>query len=510
MPQDRPKWAADLAAAQDRASWLPAIINADENAVVGFLRRHGLPDPGLPVPRAATIEAALIAGTVTDADLESWRERVFADFAAVDGIEDFRQKGPLVQKFRAEIGVPFGPTAAVLDEVRRRIWRGDLMRQRWVEFLDRHRDQTDRDIFLFRLPAAHQGDLAKWGEKDVLDAEMASRGFTHIVGATHYEWKPVACELVGVNLLPEHQLELQWVGLRNSMRRCLTFARVNLQTGSIDLQIQRVTRGGMQALVTERELFVGELTRLLGVRPESVRLEPAMRALLNTHGVDTEMWRVRVGQTGELTGKRHPMLRIGNDRYYALELAGQWHEGNAASLPIRMDARTDAIGVHCQCPVAAVSDLLVFARRHADRVRVPPSTPAPPISTGGGTGIGDVPIEDPRIDELRALIEKLVAYLTVVAPDVDVSTLASPEITGDLLVTDDEVESALEIVGLEGTGAKLYVICPDTNEPVRQGGRVVELERLPAKITCENHAARRCTRRKETRGSRSVNGAGSG
>ena len=474
MPRDRPRWAADLAAVDTTAAWIPAIVNTDENAVVGFLRRHGLPDPGTPIARAGSISSALTAGTVTEDDLALWRDDVFADFDAIDGIEDFRQKEPLIQRFRAEIGVQFGALPVVLDEVRRRMWRCDLMRQRWVEFLDRHRAETDRELFLFYLPAGQEGNLKKWRDRGVLEADIAKLGFAHIVGETHYEWKPWTCELVSVNPILPHHLELRWVRVRSTGKRCLTFARIDLETGDVELQIQRIKGGGMQALKAERELFVGELTRLIGVRPEQVRLDPAMRALMSGKRVQFEMWRVRIGQTGELTGKRVEMLRPRNEGYYALEFNGQWSAGGFVPLPVRMDARTDAIGLHWQGPVTAVSDLLLFVRKHAEK-------------SGGGSGSGGGQVSTPRIQELRATIEKLIAYLRRVAPDGDVSALASDEATSDLVTDPQEVKEALETVGLEGTGGKIYFICPDTHEPVRRGGRVVELEQLPPTITCENH-----------------------
>jgi hypothetical protein len=159
-----------------------------------------------------------------------------------------------------------------------------------------------------------------------------------------------------------------------------------------------------------------------------------------------------------------------------LELSAEWRGANgAATVPVRMDARTDVIGVHWQGPVDAVRGLTAYVREHPD---------APPPRGPG-------PITDPKhAEELRGTIQKLVPYLRRVAPDVDVSSLASEEAQSDLATKKpEEVEEALETIGLEGTGAKLYFICPETKTPVRQGGRVVMLEQLPPAIVCENHPA---------------------
>lgn len=71
--QDRPRWIDALVRADSDESWLSAILDVDEAAVLGLLRRNALPDPGLRSARVQDIRNALNSGRLTVECLTAWR-----------------------------------------------------------------------------------------------------------------------------------------------------------------------------------------------------------------------------------------------------------------------------------------------------------------------------------------------------------------------------------------------------------------------------------------------------
>ena len=451
MPDTRPAWSEQLANAPKTVSWETAVTNADANAVQGLLRRHQLPDPGVATARAAAVMASLGAGTIAEADLEAWRDDVLSVFDAVDGINDFRQKDPIAQSFRMDLNRPMNNLPAVLEDLRSEMWRGNLMRQRWVDYLDEQRDQLDRDLFLYRF-----ADLTRWRDESAFDADVRAYGFTHVAGATHHSWKPERPELVGVYRLPP-RVELRWVSWRSAARRCMTYARIDYESGEAELQLPKITAGGMKALVAERDFFAGELARLAGAQPELVSVEAAMWPLMR-QCTEVDSWRIRVGRRGELSGRRLSAPRRRREGDHALELQGEWLTAARTPLSVRLDSRTDVVSVQCQCSPAEAGELVALVRgnqapRHA------------------GTDI-----------------DRLVKYIRHVSKDedVDLDSLKT-SLLDDLAIEIEDLRKALETVGVEGTGAKLYFICPVTHTAVMRGGRKLILDKLPEFVECENH-----------------------
>lgn len=82
--EDRPKWLDVLAGADDVESWLAAVLDADEAATQGLLRRHDLPDAGLRSGRVEEIQRALTDGKVELSQLAAWREDVLDVFIAAE------------------------------------------------------------------------------------------------------------------------------------------------------------------------------------------------------------------------------------------------------------------------------------------------------------------------------------------------------------------------------------------------------------------------------------------
>ncbi len=451
MPDARPAWSEQLAHAPEPVSWRSAITNANEHAVVGLLRRHGIPDPGVATDRAAAVMAALDAGTLTEADLLAWRDDVLSVFDAIDCLNDFRQKDPIVQSFRMMLNRPMGNLGAVLDDLRCEMWRGDLMRQRWVDYLDDQRDQLDRDLFLYRF-----ADLNRWKDESAFDADLRAYGFTHVAGATHHQWKPAAPELVGVYRVPP-RVELRWVSWRNPARRCMTYARIDYESGQAELQLSRMTAGGMRALVAERDFYAAEMARLAGAQPELVSVEGAMWPLMR-QCVEVDFWRIRVGLHGELSGRRMPAPRSRREGDHALELRAEWMAAPQTPLSLRLDSRTDVVSVHCQCSPAQADGLVAVVRGHEAPGRAAPD------------------------------VDRLVKYIRHISKeeDVDLDSLKAA-LLDDLAIEIEELRKILETVGVGGTGAKLYFICPETHTAVTRGGKKLILDKLPDFVECENH-----------------------
>jgi hypothetical protein len=252
----------------------------------------------------------------------------------------------------------------------------------------------------------------------------------------------------------------------------------------------------MRALAAERDLYLRATARLLRAIPEPVRLEPAMRSLMTNELLALHSWRVRLSTGDILTGKGQTDLfskvRAGLDKYYALELAGEWKVALDTTVTVKIDARTDAITIKEQCPPARVETLIAFVRQHsasetdqgkeqstAEDVKSAP----PPVAQTAET--------DARIAELRSTVERLIAYQRRLGhTDMAVARLATKEATNDLLVTPATLHEALDKVGVRYLGATLYVLCPRTLRPVQQNGAEAEFERVadvPDEIVCDSH-----------------------
>src|SRR4051794_25236485 len=95
-PAQRLKWLETLAEAREAEEWFAAIGNAEDQAVLGLLRRSGLPEAELRSDRLDAIKGAAGEGRLCTDCLAAWRDHIFMAKTAVDGIEDFREKKPFV------------------------------------------------------------------------------------------------------------------------------------------------------------------------------------------------------------------------------------------------------------------------------------------------------------------------------------------------------------------------------------------------------------------------------
>lgn len=486
-----PSWLDALLRANDGPTWIAAIEDVDPAAAQGLLKRKGLAGGAAHAGPVAQIKSEYAAGRLTIQDFIEWREQVVSVLLAVADIDDFRQKLPLLNSYRREAQrlhpLPGGQLGTMTDALREALWRGDLPLQHWVGFVDKRKNEIDRHLFLFTLPT---GDniLDRWRDE-------ATRQ------PLRYVWRPPEAELVEVGEEADGRLLLRWVGWRVSGdpppwpgpnvlkdKRCVTFARVDLDSGAVELQIQRVRRGGTDALIAERELYANAIVAFFGVRPEPVHPEPAMRRLFSNARLTPGRWRIRLPNGGEILSVGVPGLiqkiRLAFERFYALELRGTWTVAEE-QINVRIDARTEAIGVFSQCSPTLTRELLEIVRRRAEAERPTVKTQGPQPQPDAGSSSGNAP----RFGKLRDIVGKVVAYERRLGhADVPVERLASREAVGDLLFSITDLLEALDKVGVRYLGATLYVICPITRTAAWWNGRMVEFSdgKIPETIDCDN------------------------
>lgn len=235
MPRNWPHWLGQLSeVAEGTEAWLNAIANSADSAVQGLLRRHGLSEPDLRTERLAEIGAALADGRLSGEALAGWREDVLIAFAAVEGISDFRRKEPLAQAFCQSNSLEIGTLEAMKGRICDALWRGDLPLRSWLDFLDNQRVETDRHLFLYRLPLKQSPGLRPLSKVRDLPSECV--------------WKADTPLLVDIqHNRANGQLHLRWVGWRPwdraardgpLGRRCVTFLTLDLQRGDMLLQLQ--------------------------------------------------------------------------------------------------------------------------------------------------------------------------------------------------------------------------------------------------------------------------------
>jgi hypothetical protein len=219
---ERLKWLDTLAEAKEPDEWLAVISNAEDQAILGLLRRAGLSEAGLRQDRLDAIKGAIGNGGLCMDCLGAWRDHVFLVKTAIDGIDDFRERKPLVDEFRGAHDLRRGKLEQVLDEILWALWSHILPAQKWVQFLDAKRDLTYRDLFLYRVPALQLKDLALQSYP-----EFPSSGM--------YVWRTTEPKLVSIDR-QTHYLDLRWVGWRQwgtgrlDEKRCLTCSRIDLDT----------------------------------------------------------------------------------------------------------------------------------------------------------------------------------------------------------------------------------------------------------------------------------------
>jgi hypothetical protein len=498
MPAKREPWLVTLESAKTTDDLLATLPNADASTLQGLLRRHQLADPGLQVERVEAIKKALEEGAVSSADLFTWRDDVLTAESAIDGIGDFRKKHVVIEAFRREhneatkgnfvpapgkdrVVLDPGKDSIVLENIRREIWRENLPLSEWVEFLDARRDETDRHIFLFRLPHVN---------------------FPHVAVTQEFTWKPEQPVLKDWQVDAQQNVRLKWVGWRAPFatnargRRIVSFAVIHPERRTMELCIQRLRGGGMQAVLDERDAYTRQAVAQLKMRPEAVRLEPAIRELLKNKRLDLKHWMVRTPKGGELSGKGEPglfeQIRLGFDRYYALELKGTWTADPKMRVEIRMDARTDAIEVRTQCSQTALTDLISTAWDNIDNS---------PAVTAKVTEDPETFKDDHEANSGREQLEKLVEYLTRLGeplplrrpPKEKRSELKfATKTRKDLRFSAKTVEDALQQFGVRAVGLTLYIMCPDTVTPASRDGQVIEFDRpgdIPEEIECDNTGA---------------------
>jgi hypothetical protein len=493
-------WLRALQDVKDDGAWVAAINNAADSAVFGLLRRCDLPDPELRTARIEVIQRARENGTVTQAHLLSWRDDVRDVALAVDGINDFHIREPLVRRFCVTHDLTLGNLDNMLEEVCDALWRGDLPLQDWVEFLDSKRHEAYRELFLFRAASRSILELKRWSDSQFRSAQLSRVG---LVGSSRFVWRTAEPTLIAVKEGgPGESLELRWIGWRCWERddsalgkkeikekRCLTLVRIDLEGGRVDLQMQPLDAGGMAALVAEKDLYVHAMVTLLQTQLEPVPLEPAMRALLNDKNMTVSSWWVRLPDGGELKGRGGPGLfqkvRFGFQRFYALEVDGEWKTTAAVRPSISMNARTDAINVHSHCDPTVLDSLNEIIRRQAEA--------APQVAISGTME------KDAANVDLQRWLANVVAYerrlghtaINLDQPSKESNGLpVSPsKVSTDFLFSPSKLREVLDQVGVQIVGVMLYVMCPGTKEPVRQNGGMITFERpsaIPEAIKCEN------------------------
>jgi len=487
----RPKWLISLESASDGPELLATIPNAEAAALQGLLRRHGLDDPGLQLDRVRVIEQGLAEGSLTLKDLFDWRDDVLAAESAIHGIQDFRQRHPLIDRFRREHGLDSGKDELVLEVILEELWRGRFPLQDWVEFLDKRREETDRHLFLFRLPPGN------------LQTPAPTPGFV---------WKPEHPVLVNLSSdTGQQKLQLDWVGWRNDTssaskgRRTLTFVRVDLRRHTMELQLQLMRRGGASALIEERDIYVSEVARLLHVQPEPLHLEPAIRSMLKNKRLTLASWMVRTPKGGHLRSKGEPglfeKLQLGLLRFYALELKGDWKVSEKFDATVWMNARTDAIDIRTQCEPALVADLISTVsqsiQEEPQRTSSDALEPSGTVDDGSAEETGETGSpgssnravdENVKRNSRKILLEKVVEYHRRLGEDVDISH-PRRQSTTDLLFNAKTLEEAIGEFGVRYLGVTFYILCPRTTSPVRIAGRMTQyetVEEIPERVDCEN------------------------
>lgn len=480
----RPPWLEQLNKAGREPEWLDVLVDVDEVAVRLFLARHRLPGATvlprqrqLAMERVGPIRTGLAEGKITLDDLARWRVGIVAMIEPVDRINEFPSKEGVFEAF--DRSLPGG-----LDEVAltilRRLWTGELALQKWVEFIDRQKEQNPRDLFLYRLP------------RDVKCPEPLA----------NYVEEAVCTELAEVMVDNGDRVYMRWVAPRGGRRRS-AFTRIDLERGVMELQLEHPNRGRMSELVAERDRIARAVAEILGASPELLHLETAMRELMSDDRLRLEAWRVRRPGGGEASGKREAELfekiRPGLDLFYALELKGKWRISAEQTVTVNLDTRTDAITVLDQCPRAFDESLVATIRQHLADAAVPVPVPVPVVqpvveeseeTPHATTAPPPMSVEKmAELAELRALVEKLIAYQQRLG-QTEVAIQRLPGKTKvDLLSDSETLQKALEIVGVRYLGAVLYVMCPATGTSVHVGGREVVFERvsdIPETVLCEN------------------------
>ncbi len=504
MAKDNPpEWMGALRAASDLEEWLTAISNVDDVAVEGLLRLHDLDVPVLRTDRLDVLEKVLEAESLTTGGLETWRAGVFTAWDAVHSLNDFRRRGPVAEEFCGAHGLNDGTVDEMMQEICKAMWLGKVTLRAWVEFLDVRRDEADRHLFLYELPDEGNEVLEGLRKKNGVSKRLEQLGLQDLLKTHDFVWRPSEPQLVAVNHdAGTQRLILRWVGWREWYRdeelveeqRCVTFARINLGGGEMVLQLQRMPRGGQEGLMAERDLYEVLTAKVLGVRPKRVRLEPPMHELLRDGRQKVSLWRVRLPGGGDLGGTAAPGLlsniQLVLQGFYALRVKGEWAPEGDELFPVDLDSRTDSIKVFDQCGVEVVDGFLAVVREEVAERAIRRQAPPPDADASTGNGAEDETTKDEDFD-LRALVERLLAYLRELGHfEVPVEGIDSDEARRDLKTTKLTLNEALDAVGVKFAGATYYVLCPETQKPVRQGGQDVLYERLrdvPKELDCDNH-----------------------
>jgi len=472
----RPPWLKPLNEAVERDEWLRVLHAVDEVALRVFLERHGLQYSDLSFERVDHIRDALADARITLDDLIVWRADLEKPMGPIERINEFRRKDDVIAAHDSTLS---GDLDEAVLEILRRIWKGTLDVDSWTDFIDKQKELAPRHLFLYHVPP-----LTNVEER--------------LVPARHVA-NPAKPELAEVSI-EGGLLRMRWVAMRGEKRR-VAFVRIDLASGAMELQIELMDGGGVRALAAERNAYARAVAESLGVTPEPLHLETPMRALMSDPRLRLEAWRVRRPNGGEASGKREAdlfeRLRGALDHYYALDLKGKWQAPDGRLLAVQLDTRTDAITIREQCAASEVEALTVTIREHPAPPPPPPPPEPPPVTvTETADDIPPVPPPPPRtadelaqIAELRALIEKFIAYQQRLGKEkVSAESLPS-KAQADLLFDYETLEKALRTVGVRFLGATLYVMCPGNGEPVRQNGQVMRfesLEAIPEKIECHN------------------------
>lgn len=476
------KWFVALSGATDEERWLAALGDVPEAALEGLLRRVGLSAYELRSERIEAIRQALADGAVTLPALDAWRDDLHEALVAVDGLTDFRQRLDIVETYSKTRGLGGKDLETITTNIREALWRGTVPLDDWVTFLDGYRDLIDRDTFLYRLPLVPE--IQVWFDSDERATALTQQRLADLLDSPRSVWRTATPALVRIEIESD-QLRWTWVSWRQwkhddgttEERRCLTYGYLSM-SGALELQLPHHNRGGMRALLAARDEHVRALTDLLGVAPTLVHLEAAMRALMTDHRMTLSSWRIRPAIGGILSGQKQADLfervRPGLEKYYALELAGEWTAVEDRTLSIGLDARTDAVTIKEQCARRTTTSLLAALREQA------------------GEATEGAPSRSAAEAQARGLVEKVVTYQRQLGhTDTPLERLASKEATGDLLFTAATLQEALEHVGLGNTDAAFYISCPTTQRPVRYDGRELRFDRLsdiPEEVRCENES----------------------
>lgn len=355
---------------------LNSLFNYPHDAIIGFLRKEMLSTSGTNQVQRNRVRSAVLNDKIPLSQLNNWLRELERINASMGLLNEFNRRFPKINKFRIDKGLPGGVLNVLIEIVKSELYRFRFPLSDWINYLDVFQEYGRQYVFPFRLQPNNEEYLVRLRQTKEIQEILEKIGSLKLYNKSEFCYDAKNPRLVAV-VHSTDILKFKWVWMRSWIQnnspqkdRILFFSQLNLNTGDLELRIQKLKsgQGGYAKLQKEFEVSQKLVSKMLDFSKFSpLLLEPAMRRLQVSDKIVLTNWKIKYASKGELEGRYFPnfpnFINLIFRRFYTKFIRGNWKDNKGQNIPIEMDAMTNHIYLRRECTRGQLDSILSEVRR---------------------------------------------------------------------------------------------------------------------------------------------------